>query len=79
MNDQPKQITMTVPCSACDAPRARVKPGKNGTYSINCPECGSLTMVKSPKAVAALLKKLGVAEQPKPANATPFDDFIAKL
>lgn len=50
-------------CSACGFERARVKEGRNGTLAIHCTECGSTTMVKSPKAVGSLRARLG-----KPAD-----------
>lgn len=55
----------SVNCSACGFERARVNEGKNGTLSIVCSECGSLTMVKSPKAVATLRQRLTGAAAPK--------------
>jgi uncharacterized Zn finger protein len=67
----------TCACNACGFERARVKTGKNETLSISCSECGSLTMVKSPKAVAALKSRLGVAPaDAAPANKKSFGDFL---
>lgn len=64
------------PCPACEFDRARVSLGKNETLSILCPECGTLSMVKSPKAVDALKKKLGItpASSPAPTAAAPAKD-----
>jgi DNA-directed RNA polymerase subunit RPC12/RpoP len=45
-------------CAACGFERAQIKSGSNGTMSIHCTECGTLAMVKSPKAVAALRQRM---------------------
>jgi hypothetical protein len=65
-----------VKCPACDFDRARVNEGKNMTLSITCSECGCLSMVKSPKAVAALRARLGVAAPAKAPNQDSFSKFL---
>lgn len=63
-------------CAACGE-TATVKEGKNGTLSIHCGACGTQSIVKSPKAVAALRSRLGVTA---PAPAPKQDDnWLAKL
>jgi len=58
-----------VQCPSCDHPRAEVREGKNGAASIFCPECGSQTLAKSPKASAALRAR--VVKAKTPAAAAP--------
>lgn len=73
-----------VECPSCDHKRAEVREGKNGAASIFCPECGSQTLAKSPKASAALRARVvktrspaaaatsrGTPEPAKPAAAAP--------
>ncbi len=58
-----------VECPSCDHKRAEVREGKNGAASIFCPECGSQTLAKSPKASAALRAR--VLKSRSPAAAAP--------
>lgn len=63
-----------VECPSCDHKRAEVREGKNGAASIFCPECGSQTLAKSPKASAALRSRVVKTRSPAaaaPASGTP--------
>jgi hypothetical protein len=57
----------TIGCIACGFERAAVKDGRNGTLSVHCTECGTQTLVKSPKAVAAMRARIGAAPAPTKA------------
>lgn len=73
----------TVECLACGFKNAIVKPSGKGGLSTHCPECGYQGFARTPKAAAALGRKLTDAQPGDVVIADEkkgkVDDWLAKL